>query len=272
MTLTELAIKRSTSVVMFFTAIAVVGVFLYGKLPVDLLPSMNWPWVTVVTVWPGAGPKEIETMVTKPIEDAVISLNKLKHIRSYNQENVSVVVLEFEMSADADQITQETQRVVSSIRAQLPDDAEEPQFYKADIGSLPILRIAVTSKLSGPDLFTLIDQKIRPRLEQVDGVGQVTISGAEEREIEIAVDPAKLRPTACRCRISTACSWRTIWTCPPARFTARHRTSPCASPANTPRSRRSNARAFPWRLATRSTCATWPRSPTRSSPSGRWPA
>ncbi|MBI5058650.1 efflux RND transporter permease subunit [candidate division KSB1 bacterium] len=193
MTLTELAIKRSTAVAMFFVAIAVVGLFLYQRLAVDLLPSMNWPWVTVVTVWPGAGPKEIETMVTKPIEDAVISLNKLKHIRSYNQENASVVVLEFDMSADADQIAQETQRVVSAMRAQLPDDAEEPQFYKADIGALPILRIAVTSGLAGPDLFTLIDQKIRPRLEQVDGVGQVAISGAEEREIEIAVDPAKLK-------------------------------------------------------------------------------
>jgi HAE1 family hydrophobic/amphiphilic exporter-1 len=193
MTLTEGSIKRPAAVAMFFLAIAVVGVMLYQRLPVDLLPSMNWPWVTVVTVWPGAGPKEVETMVSKPIEDAVISLNKLKHIRSYNDENVSTVVLEFDMSADADQIAQEVQRVVSASRASLPDDAEEPQFYKADLGSLPILRLAVNSTLSGSDLFTMVDQKIRPRLEQIDGVGQVIMSGAEEGEIQIALDPDRLR-------------------------------------------------------------------------------
>jgi HAE1 family hydrophobic/amphiphilic exporter-1 len=178
---------------MFFLAIVIVGMISYQWLPVDLLPSMNWPWVTVVTVWPGSGPKEVETMVSKPLEDAVVSLNKLKHIRTYNRENVSVMVLEFDMSANADVVTQETQRVINAARAQLPDDAEEPQLIKSDMGALPILRLAVSSQLSGADLFTLVDQKIKPRLEQIDGVGQVTLSGAEEREIQIAVDPEKLK-------------------------------------------------------------------------------
>ncbi len=193
MTLTELSIKRPAGLAMFFLAVIVMGFLFYQRLPVDLLPSMNWPWVTIVTTWPGAGPKEIETMVSKPIEDAVVSLNKLKHIRSYNRENVSVVVLEFDMSANSDIVLQETQRVVNTARAELPDDAEEPQLFKADIGSLPIIRLAISSPLSGPDLFTLVDRNIRPRLEQVDGVGQLVITGAEEREIQIAVDPEKLR-------------------------------------------------------------------------------
>ena len=193
MTLTELAIKRSTAVAMFFLAIAIIGLVSYTRLPVDLLPAMNWPWVTVVTTWPGAGPKEIETMVSKPIEDAVVSLNKLKHIRTFNRENVSVVVLEFDMSADADIALQEVQRVVNTTRATLPEDTKEPQLYKSDIGALPVLRLAVSSELPGPELYTLIDQKIRPRLEQIDGVGQVVISGAEEREIQVSVDPEKLK-------------------------------------------------------------------------------
>ncbi|RJP80439.1 MAG: efflux RND transporter permease subunit [Candidatus Zixiibacteriota bacterium] len=193
MTLTEISIKRPAALAMVFLAIALVGVILYQRLPVDLLPSMNWPWVSVVTVWPGSGPKEVETMVSKPLEDAVVSLNKLKHIRTYNRENVSVMVLEFDMSADADVILNETQRVVNAARAQLPDDAEEPQLYKSDIGALPILRLAVSSRLPGPELFTLVDQKIRPRLEQIDGVGQISLTGAEEREIQIAVDPEKLK-------------------------------------------------------------------------------
>jgi HAE1 family hydrophobic/amphiphilic exporter-1 len=193
MTLTEIAIKRPAAVAMFFLAIAVLGIVSYQRLPVDLLPAMNWPWVSIVTTWPGAGPKEIETMVSKPIEDAVVSLNKLKHIRTFNRENVSIVILEFDMSANADVVLQETQRVVNATRATLPEDAKEPQLFKSDIGALPVLRLAASSDLPGPELFTLVDQKIRPRLEQIDGVGQVVISGAEEREIQINVDPEKLR-------------------------------------------------------------------------------
>lgn len=192
MTITELSIKRPSAVTMFFLAIAILGIMLYQRLPVDLLPTMNWPYVTIVTTWPGAGPKEVETMVSRPIEDAVISLNKLKHIRSVNRENASIVMLEFDMSANSDIVLQETQRVITTIRSQLPDDAEEPQIFKADLGSLPILRLAVSSGMSEPDLFTFVDEQIRPRLEQVDGVGQVVITGAAEREIQIAVDPEKL--------------------------------------------------------------------------------
>ncbi|NUO19704.1 efflux RND transporter permease subunit [bacterium] len=192
MTLTELSIKRPSAVAMFFLSIAVLGVMLYNRLPVDLLPTMNWPMVTIVTTWPGAGPKEVETMVSRPIEDAVISLNKLKHIRSVNRENASIVLLEFDMDANSDVVLQETQRTVTAVRSQLPDDAEEPQILKADLGSLPILRIAVSSAMSQPDLFTFVDEYIRPRLEQVDGVGQVVITGASKREIQIAIDLGKL--------------------------------------------------------------------------------
>ncbi len=193
MTLTEIAIKRPAAVVMFFVAIGVLGIISYQRLPVDLLPSMNWPWISIVTVWPGSGPKEVETQVSKPIEDAVVSLNKLKHIRTFNRENVSVVILEFDMSANSDIALQETQRMVNATRANLPDDAKEPQLYKSDLGALPILRIAASSPLSNSDLFTLVDQKIRPRIEQIEGVGQINISGAEQREIQIAIDPDKLK-------------------------------------------------------------------------------
>jgi len=192
MTLTELAIKRPSAVAMFFLAIAVMGLLLYTRLPVDLLPTMNWPMVTVVTTWPGAGPKEVETMVSRPIEDAVVSLNKLKHIRSVNREHASVVMLEFEMSADADIVLQETQRVLTTVRAQLPDDADEPQLFKADLAALPILRLAVSSGMTESDLFTFVDEHVRPRLEQVDGVGQVVITGGAVREIQITVDPERL--------------------------------------------------------------------------------
>lgn len=193
MTITEISIKRPAAVSMFFLAIAVLSALLYPKLPVDLLPKMEWPWVVVITVWPGAGPQEVESMVSKPLEDAVISINKLKHVRSYNNEGVSVLVLEFDMSADADIVAQETQRMINANRLLLPDDVEEPMLLKSDLGSLPIIQIALSSDLPGPELHELVKQKIVPRLQQISGVGQVQINGAEEREIQIAVDPDKLK-------------------------------------------------------------------------------
>jgi len=193
MTLTEIAIKRPAAVSMFFLAIAVLGALLYGRLPVDLLPAMDWPWVVVVTVWPGAGPQEVESMVSKPLEDAVISINKLKHVRSYSNEGVSVVVLEFDMSADVDVVTQETQRMVNSARLSLPDDILEPTLFKADLGQLPVMQVAISSDMPGTELHALVSREIVPRLQQIPGVGQVQISGAEEREIQIAIDPDKLR-------------------------------------------------------------------------------
>lgn len=193
MTLTELAIKRPAAISMLFLAIAVLGAILYPRLPVDLLPAMDWPWVVVITVWPGAGPQEVESMVSKPLEDAVISINKLKHVRSYSNESVSVLVMEFDMSADVDVVTQETQRMVNSVRMTLPDDVQEPMLLKSDLGQLPIMQIAVSSDMPGPELHALISREVVPRLQQLSGVGQVQISGAQEREIRIEFDPDKLK-------------------------------------------------------------------------------
>ncbi len=193
MTITELAIKRPAAVSMFFLAIAVLSALLYPRLPVDLLPKMEWPWVVVVTVWPGAGPQEVESMVSKPLEDAVISINKLKHVRSYNNESVSVLMLEFDMSADPDVALQETQRMINSARINLPQDIEEPMLMKSDMGALPIIQIALSSQLPPTELHQLVKQEIVPRLQQIQGVGQVQLNGAEEREIQVALDPDKLK-------------------------------------------------------------------------------
>ena len=193
MTITELSIKRPAAVSMFFLAIAVLSALLYPKLPVDLLPKMEWPWVVVVTVWPGAGPQEVESMVSKPLEDAVISINKLKHVRSYNNEGVSLLMLEFDMSADPDIVLQETERMINANRMFLPEDIEEPMLMKSDLGALPIIQIALSSELPPTELHQLTKQEIVPRLQQIEGVGQVQLNGAAEREIQIAIDPDKLR-------------------------------------------------------------------------------
>src|SRR5512136_2228606 len=109
MKLTEIAIRRPAFITMVFVLLAVLGIFGYSRMGVDLLPKMDWPFVSIVTVYPGAGPKEVESQISKPIEEAVSGLNKLDNVRSYSYEGVSVVVAQFTFSADADKVTNDVQ-------------------------------------------------------------------------------------------------------------------------------------------------------------------
>ena len=112
MKLTEIAIRRPAFITMIFVTLAVLGIFGYSRMGVDLLPKMDWPYVSIVTIYPGAGPKEVESLVSKPLEEAVSGLNKLDNVRSYSYEGVSVVLAQFNFSADVDAVTNDVQRAV----------------------------------------------------------------------------------------------------------------------------------------------------------------
>jgi HAE1 family hydrophobic/amphiphilic exporter-1 len=192
MKLTEIAIRRPAFMTMIFVALAVLGVFGYSRMGVDLLPKMDMPYVSVVTVYPGAGPKEVESLVSKPLEEAVSGVNKLDNVRSYSYEGVSVLVAQFNFSAKVDEVTNDVQRVVEAARMKLPDDAKAPRVQKSDMNAFPILRVSVTGEMEPRDLYQFIKDKIKPRLEQVDGVSAVTIVGGQQREIRVEVDNQKL--------------------------------------------------------------------------------
>ncbi len=110
MKLTEIAIRRPAFITMVFVTLAVLGLFGYSRMGVDLLPKMDWPYVSIVTVYPGAGPKEVESLVSRPLEEAVSGVNKLDNVRSYSYEGVSVVLAQFNFSADVDVVTNDVQR------------------------------------------------------------------------------------------------------------------------------------------------------------------
>ncbi len=192
MKLTEVAIRRPAFMTMIFVTLAVLGVFGYSRMGVDLLPKMDWPIVSVVTVYPGAGPKEVESLVSKPLEEAVSGVNKLDNVRSYSYEGVSVLVAQFDFSAEVDAVTNDVQRVVETARSKLPDDAKPPRVQKADMNAFPILRVSVTGNMQPRALYQHVKDKIKPRLEQVDGVSAVTIVGGQQREIRVEVDNQKL--------------------------------------------------------------------------------
>jgi HAE1 family hydrophobic/amphiphilic exporter-1 len=193
MTLTELSIKRPTFVVVMFTVLGVLGLISYSQLKYDLLPKMSQPVVTITTVYPGASPSEVETSVSKPVEDAVSALDKVKSIRATSQEGVSIVMIEFDQSAKIDFALQDAQRKVGEIVSRMPDGVKAPILSKFAIDEMPVLRMGATSQLADREFYQLLKDQIKPRLSKVAGVGQVTLVGGDEREIQVNVDADKLR-------------------------------------------------------------------------------
>jgi HAE1 family hydrophobic/amphiphilic exporter-1 len=192
MTLTELSIKRPTLIVVIFSALAVLGIFSYTQLKYELLPKITPPYVTILTIYPGASPNEVETSVTKVIEDAVSGIDKISTVYGTSQEGMSLVSLEFEMSADINTALQDVQRKVNEVGSQLPTDAKTPTIAKFALDELPVLRMGVTANMPSRDFFQLLKDQIQPRLSKLAGVGQITLVGGDEREITVNIDAQKL--------------------------------------------------------------------------------
>lgn len=193
MTITELSIKRPTLVVVIFTALIALGLFSYFQLPYELLPKMSVPWVSVVTVYPGASPKVVETTVSKVIEDAVSTMDQVKNVYATSREGVSVVSIEFVTSADVNLALQDAQRKVNEIRSDLPDGIRQPVISKFAIDELPVLRLGATADLPGPVFAQFLKDNVQPSLAKLPGVGQIAFLGTEEREIRVNVDRQRLR-------------------------------------------------------------------------------
>ncbi len=193
MWLTEVSIKRPLFIIMVMLGFITLGVISYTRLGADLYPNINIPYVSIVVVYPGAGPTEVEERVTKPIEDAVAGTRNLKNLMSFSIDGVSAVVLEFDVGVDADAVTSDVDRQVKAIRRTLPDEIEEPTVMKAEYNALPIVTLALWGDRSAQELYQLANDKIRPRLETVDGVAAVKVVGGREREVLVKVDEARLR-------------------------------------------------------------------------------
>jgi len=193
MTITELAIRRPAFITMIFCALGVLGIYSYTRMGSDLLPKISFPMVFISIPYPGAGPQEVESQVSKPVEEALSSLSGLKSLRTYSLENVSITWVEFVMSANADVVLNDVERKINEIRLSFPDNVRQPQISKADINASPILRIAAVSKLPDRDFFQLVKDRIVPRIEQVPGVGTVKMVGGRESEIRVEVDNERLK-------------------------------------------------------------------------------
>ena len=193
MNITELSIKRTTIPVVVFVILSLLGVYFYTRLSVELIPNMDIPVNVVMTVYPGAAPSEVESSVTKPIEDAVSAMEGIDKIISYSLENMSVVMIQFHDDINADIALQDCERKVNMIQENLPEDANLPMFIKFDMNMFPIMSVAVSADLPEQQFYELIDLYINPYISQIKGVAQVDIIGGNQREIQVKADAQKLQ-------------------------------------------------------------------------------
>ncbi len=191
--LAQLCIRRPVFATMLILALVVVGVFSYFSLGVDLFPKVDLPTVQVMVTDPGASPEEIETEVTKKIEDAVNTISGVDELRSVSSEGHALVVITFELAKNGDVAAQEVQNKVNLIVNDLPQTAKTPVVQKFDPDATPILRVVVSAPRSLRDVTLIADKLIKQKLENSRGVGQITIVGGARREIHVVVDPDRLR-------------------------------------------------------------------------------
>ncbi|RVT79671.1 efflux RND transporter permease subunit [Flavobacterium sufflavum] len=193
MSITELSIKRPLLITVIFVTLILFGWITYKQLDYNLLPKFEANVVSVQTVYRGASSDEIQNSVTKPVEEAVSTIEGVNTVSSVSQEGVSVVTIELKSGFDMNKAQRDAERKINEIKSKLPLNADEPLVRKFSTDEMPILRISVTGKLSDSELYDLVDNKIKPLIENVSGVGQVTLIGGNEREIQVTLDNDKLQ-------------------------------------------------------------------------------
>ncbi len=192
MSLTGIVIKRPLLLIVIFTVLILFGVQSYLSLNYNLLPKIEVPTVSVSTLYPGASAAEVQTTVTEKLEDAFSSVEGLDQITSTSQESVSIITISFKSGTDIDKAERDVQRKADQAMNDLPDDAERPQVNKVNLEETPVIKAGVTANIAPRNLYDLVDNQLRPVLQNVAGVGQVNIIGGDEREIQININQQKL--------------------------------------------------------------------------------
>ncbi|MFH1619700.1 MAG: efflux RND transporter permease subunit, partial [bacterium] len=192
MKITEVSIKKPIFAGMMMLALVVLGVFSYLRLGVDLFPNVEFPFVMVQTTLRGAGPEEIESSVTKPIEEAVNTISGIEDLTSTSYEGLSVVLIKFVLEKDGDVAAQDARDKVNSVMNQLPQGTDPPVIGKFDVGAIPVVNVVVSGDRDLIELTRFARKKIKENIEIVDGVGSVDVVGGREREIHIVINPLKM--------------------------------------------------------------------------------
>jgi len=190
--LSDISIRRPIAMGCLIIALALMGLKSAREMGLENLPKMDAPFVTITTVYPGASPEEIETDVAKRIEDAVVSIDGLKHVSSSCMENVCQTMLEFNMDVDVDIAATDVREQVDLVRSDFPEDVEDPIILKFDINAKPIITMALTGDVPVDELYDYADNELKDRLTTISGVAEVRLVGGAKREVHVLCDRRKL--------------------------------------------------------------------------------
>ncbi|MDJ1503075.1 efflux RND transporter permease subunit [Xanthocytophaga agilis] len=188
----ESLIKRPSIIIVLFAILTLGGLFSYNMLSYELMPEFSVPVVTVTTVYPGAAPSEVESEISKKIEDAVSGLDNIDDVTSKSMENASIVIIQFKAGTDIDMALDETQRKINNMVSDLPDDAETPSLSKISPSDQPIMQLLATSNLPNEVFYQQVEDRYLPVLQQIPGVAEITMVGGDQRQIRVNVDDDKL--------------------------------------------------------------------------------
>ena len=192
MAIYKTAIQKPVTTALIFVAVIVVGIYSFMKLPVDMFPQMDPPYITVMTTYPGASASEMETNVTKYMENALTSVDHLKHITSQSKDNMSVVVLELEWGANMDEAVNDVRSYVDMTKSNLPDNCGTPMIFKLSTSAMPVAQYSTTADETYAGLDKILNDEVIPQLNHIDGIGNISLSGAPDRYVYINIDQQKL--------------------------------------------------------------------------------
>ena len=192
MAIYKTAIKNPVTTLLIFVAVMIIGLFSFWQLPVDQFPEMDPPYVMVMTTYPGASASEIETNVSKIMENSLTSVDNLKHINSTSKDNVSLVVLELEWGCDITEAVNDVRSFCDMAKNSLPDGCSSPMVFKFSTSTMPICQYSITAEESYPALDKILNDEVIPQLNQINGIGNLSISGAPDRYVYVDIDQEKL--------------------------------------------------------------------------------
>ncbi|HMV99352.1 MAG TPA: efflux RND transporter permease subunit, partial [Acidobacteriota bacterium] len=190
--LAEICIRRPVFATMLVTSLFVIGAFAYFRLGVDLFPKVDLPTVTITTRLDGASPEEVESQISKKVEEAVNTISGIDELRSVSAEGVSQVFVTFALERDVDEAAQDVRDRVGRIVGDLPTDVDPPVIEKLDPDAQPVLSLAISANRSPREITDTADKMIKQNLESLSGVGQVIFIGDRKREIQVVLDAQKV--------------------------------------------------------------------------------
>ena len=193
MNITEISIKRPSLIIVLFSVFTLLGFIGYKNLSYELMPDFNQPVVVIKTVYPGAEPNEVETSVSRKIEDALSNLEGVDYLVTKSLPNASIIIANLKYGTDLDKSMQDAQRYIDNIRKDLPQDILSPVMSKVSPNDLPIMSISATSNLSATEFYQKMKDDYLPQIQQIKGVAEITVLGGEEREIQVKINQDKLK-------------------------------------------------------------------------------